>query len=553
MGPAKPCLLLSSEATTHKTEYMVGDPLDISGLTIEVAFSDQSRQTVSVTSDMVQGFTSQQAAKKLTLTIQYGDQTTSYDVQVKEAPAPTHTHSWSTAWDSDSTAHWHSCTANGCPITDNTQKEGYAAHIPGEWIIDQAATATQNGSRHKECSVCGHITERDTIPPEDSGSSGGSSSGGSSSGGSSSGGSSSGGSSSGGSSSGGSSSGGSSSGGSSTTSTDKSIGTVTETTKREDGSQTVVETGKDGSVTTTETGADGSTVQKTERPDGSVEIVIEQADHISAEIHIGIQGVIQASVKLPSSVTREDGGPIPLPVPGIPLTTDTPSAVTLHTDSPLPVKVTIPTQTLAPGVAVVLLEENGTETVIKTSIPTEDGLMASLPDGATVILRDKGKVFSDSKGHWAQDSITFTTARDLFSGSTQTQFLPDAPMSRAMLMTVLARLDGVDTTGGDTWYDAGMTWAVSHRISDGTEPGKNITREQVAAMLYRYAGSPALPEDAALPFSDTGSISSYALDAIRWCVSKDILNGYEDNSFAPGREATRAQVAAVLTRYLMNI
>lgn len=70
-------------------------------------------------------------------------------------------------------------------------------------------------------------------------------------------------------------------------------------------------------------------------------------------------------------------------------------------------------------------------------------------------------------------------------------------------------------------------------------------------MLYRYAGSPVLSEDTPLPFPDAGAISGYAVDAVRWCVSNGILSGFEDGSLAPGQEATRAQNAAMLTRYVL--
>ena len=122
-------------------------------------------------------------------------------------------------------------------------------------------------------------------------------------------------------------------------------------------------------------------------------------------------------------------------------------------------------------------------------------------------------------------------------------------MTRAMVATVLARLDGADTESGLTWYEGGMSWAVTHGISDGKNPDGYITREQLASMLYRYAGRPGVT-DGELRFSDAGAISGYALEAMRWAVENGILSGYGDGTLAPGGKATRAQTAAILMRYV---
>ena len=96
-------------------------------------------------------------------------------------------------------------------------------------------------------------------------------------------------------------------------------------------------------------------------------------------------------------------------------------------------------------------------------------------------------------------------------------------MTRAMLMNVLARYEGADTAGGTTWYEKGMNWAVENGISDGTDPDKAITREQLATMLYRYAGSPNSSQE--LSFPDAGNVSDYAQPAIRWAVVNILTAG----------------------------
>ncbi len=158
----------------HKTSYKVNSPLDVTGLTIEVVYSDGSTQTVPVTKNMVSGFDSSTAGSK-TLTVTYEGRQTTYVVEVAatEQPGPNHTHDWSTSWSGDSRYHWHDCQAKGCPATENREKESYGSHNAGAWITDQAATSSQPGSRHKECTVCSYVTVRETIPATGGGPSGG--------------------------------------------------------------------------------------------------------------------------------------------------------------------------------------------------------------------------------------------------------------------------------------------------------------------------------------------------------------------------------------------
>ncbi len=158
----------------HKTSYELNSPLDVTGLTIEAVYSDGSTQTVPVTKNMVSGFDSSTAGSK-TLTVTYEGRQTTYVVEVAatEQPGPNHTHDWSTSWSGDSRYHWHDCQAKGCPATENREKESYGSHNAGAWITDQAATSSQPGSRHKECTVCSYVTVRETIPATGGGPSGG--------------------------------------------------------------------------------------------------------------------------------------------------------------------------------------------------------------------------------------------------------------------------------------------------------------------------------------------------------------------------------------------
>ena len=441
-----------------------------------------------------------------------------------EPPEPEgHTHSWAAEWSSNEGHHWHECTASGCPITNNSGKDGYDAHV-----YDNSGDAT--------CNICGYIrsVNSGSGSSSDSGSGGGSSD---------------------------------STSASTNTSTtrnpdgsittkmeNKTTGTVTETTKNPDGSQTKVETKKDGTVTITETDKAGNKTETVKKPDGSSVTKVAQKDGTAATVTTDIEGKVEAEVKLPEkavAAAQEKKEAIALPIPGIQATRSAEAApmVTVKTGSKDEVKVEIPVSNVTPGTVAVIVKANGTEEVVKTSVPTESGLAVSLPDGATVKLVDKDRTFDDvPAGNWAADAVRFGTARELFAGTSETAFSPNAPMTRAMLMTVLARLDGADTTGGDTWYEKGVDWAVASGVSDGSNPNGNITREQLAVMLWRYSGSPA-PGGTLDKFPDAGSVSGYAQDALRWAVENGIISGYGNGQLAPNNQATRAEVASIIMRY----
>ena len=151
------------------------------------------------------------------------------------------------------------------------------------------------------------------------------------------------------------------------------------------------------------------------------------------------------------------------------------------------------------------------------------------------------------KYNWYADAVKYVTDKGLMSGTGSDKFAPSATTTRAMLMTVLARYAGEDTTGGATWYEKGMEWAKAKGVSDGTNPNANITREQLVTMMYRYAGSPKA--DGKLDsFSDAASVSTYAADAMQWAVANGIVNG-SNGKLNPQNNATRAQVAAILMRF----
>ena len=289
-----------------------------------------------------------------------------------------------------------------------------------------------------------------------------------------------------------------------------------ETIVNADGSVTKIETKSDGTVIETTTWRDGSTLTAETSPNGRVETVEKRADGTTVETVESASGEITASVSVPKSVgsTRVD---IPVSKP-----TGSMVAVIVHPD--------------------------GTEEIVRGSIVTETGIALRAEGDVRLKIIDNAKRFNDMADHWAKDAVEFASSRELFNGVGNDAFGPDRSMTRGMVSTVLARLAGADTAGGETWYAKGTVWAVENGISDGTAPEQPVTREQLAAMLYRYAGSPAVSGE--LGFDDADSISAWARDAVRWCVDNGILNGVGGNRMTPQDLARRGQVAAMLMRFL---
>lgn len=157
---------------------------------------------------------------------------------------------------------------------------------------------------------------------------------------------------------------------------------------------------------------------------------------------------------------------------------------------------------------------------------------------------------------WYAGDIIFVTEHTLFNGISKDLFDPNGPMTRVMLMTVLARLDGVDTTpfGQETWFIKGHRWAVTNRISDGLDPHRSLTLEEVSTMIYNYAkfryGVSAVENFHLATMPDGNDVSSWAAEGANWMVDQGLLQGDQEGKLYPQRTATRAQVAALLRRFL---
>lgn len=315
-------------------------------------------------------------------------------------------------------------------------------------------------------------------------------------------------------------------------------------------SNTTTVNNSDGSITTTTTNlTTGTVTEVTKYPNGSQLSVETRKD-----------GTVTTKVTLSSkAVEGQQGGAALLPMPKISAAKDRDSApaITINGPGNTAVKVEIPIKNVTAGTVAVLVHGGGTEEILKNAVTAENGLVITVNGTVTVKIVDNSKEFSDvTRGNWAFEAVTFATSRELFAGTGAAAFSPNADMTRSMLVTVLARLDGQDTAGGETWYSKAAEWAKENGVSDGSNPNGAITREQLAAMLYRYAQNMGMDTTQGgmkiREFSDYESISGYSAEAMAWCVNLGLISGMGDNTLNPQGNASRAQVAAILMRFCEN-
>ncbi len=215
------------------------------------------------------------------------------------------------------------------------------------------------------------------------------------------------------------------------------------------------------------------------------------------------------------------------------------------------------------------------EAVVTAPTPDEGGYTThtctrcgdSYVDELTEALGHKCAAFTDIAGHWAKDFICFATEQGLFQGVTETTFVPDGAMSRAMAVTVLYRLAGEPEVTGETaftdvneeaYYYRALLWASQNKIVKGMTgtafaPNASVTREQLVTFLYRYAklqGEDVTVTGELKGYTDTDKLGDFAMEAMTWAVENEIINGMGGGKLAPKDTATRAQFATVLMRFL---
>lgn len=184
-----------------------------------------------------------------------------------------------------------------------------------------------------------------------------------------------------------------------------------------------------------------------------------------------------------------------------------------------------------------------------------------------VVVPQQKEIYSDIVNHWAKGKIEYVTKEGIFNGTGSDKFSPDAPMTRAMVVTVLGRVAGVKAEGRTTkftdvvkgsYYEEYVAWAVENGIAKGVsetefDPDRNITREELAVMFanyIKYTGKD-YGEIEEIDYNDKDKISSWAVDAVKTLKSYNVMKGNAENNFSPKAVATRAEVAVVFYNFYM--
>ena len=345
--------------------------------------------------------------------------------------------------------------------------------------------------------------------------------------------------------------------------------TKSETVTKKDGSkvesETRTETKKDGTVTESKTetitskdGTKSETKSETKTDKNGVTSGTETTKTTTANGSTGMtvttiengESKTAAEAKVSSKAVedaKKNGEAVKAPVE-VEATRNSDTAPTVKVELPKSAgetKVEIPVSNATPGTVAVLVHPDGTEELLKDSIPTENGIRLTVNGGATVKIIDNSKGFIDTQDHWAKDAIDFVSARGLVNGMSATIYAPNNSTTRAQLWTILARQNDADLNGGNTWFENAQNWAKAKGISDGANPNAAINRAQMVTMLWRAMGQPA-PATAAT-FTDVSTDSYYA-QAVAWAVENGITAGVGGGRFDPTATCTRAQIAAFLAR-----
>lgn len=220
---------------------------------------------------------------------------------------------------------------------------------------------------------------------------------------------------------------------------------------------------------------------------------------------------------------------------------------------------------------VTVMKKTGRTIVVPLSVYNDDTLLTLISSAGTYEVSYNLKSFEDISDHWAENEITFVTAREIFQGVGDGEFAPDGTMTRAMFVAALARLDGADVSNytssrftdvpEEQWYRAYVEWASEHGIAGGVgdslfAPDASVTREQMTVMLsnyIQYKGYSLEAEEEGGAFADSGAISSWAWDSVDHIRRAGIISGKPGNVFDPKGMSTRAEVSAILARFIAEL
>ena len=361
----------------------------------------------------------------------------------------------------------------------------------------------------------------------------------------------------------------------------KTTGTKTEVTTNTDGSTTTVETKKDGTVTTTEKDNEGNTTTTVENPDGTSTTTEKNKDgseKVTEEKADGTTVTTEKDTDGTKTVTTEntDGSKITEEVrkdgTEVKTETTTDGETTAEVKADGKAEVTIPVPDTEKVQMVVVTDENGNNTYI-TEVETNDNGVAVTTDGnATVsVMSGNKKEFVDVHhvDHWSEKSVDFVYILGLMNGTSENHFSPDVHLTRAMLVTVLYRAEGEPEITNDksftdvengSYYEKAVAWAKANGIVNGTsattfEPNVSITREQIAAIMHRYADFKGHDVQVGentniLSYDDVHHVSEYAIGAMQYAVGSGLIKGKTESTLNPLDNATRAEAAAILERFI---
>ena len=593
----------------------------------------------TVTADVPDTALSDQTAAKLNTTglpsgsyicqVTWENKTTLNSEVVRYATAPSHAHSWSSEWTSDTTHHWHKCETANCPVTENSGKDGYGPHSGGAatciakakcvtcgtayggldanghdwgaWAVTTPATTSAVGVETRVCKRNASHTETRAIPKLTPAPSGGGSSGGSSSG------------SSGGSSSG--SSGGSSSapaitvpvsGSGDTVHISASVSGSTAEVK-EIKSAELDKIGTDSAVVIDLSGLNKGVTGVTLSTDTIDSICKAEADGVtiklpSAELRVdrqtlaavagqaagsSVQLVVEPDGKARSTMTAAQRSALDGMRNAAVLEAYFVSDGTRIRDfNGGEVELSIPYQASG-AFRAWFLKEDGTREPVSARYDKENArlllrhfshyVIEELDGSAayTVCAKDDScplGAFGDlTATAWYHDGVHYCIEKGLMHGISADKFLPDGSVTRAQLAAILWRLEGSpapvstadfsDVADG-AWYAEAVRWAVGSGMVKGYADGRfrpndAVTREQMAALLYRFAGYKGYDvsiggDTDILRFTDGAAVGGYAVPAMRWACGSGLMTGARRDggmALAPGDTTTRAQTATLLTRF----
>jgi hypothetical protein len=226
--------------------------------------------------------------------------------------------------------------------------------------------------------------------------------------------------------------------------------------------------------------------------------------------------------------------------------------------------VAIPMKDTNGGTVAIITHEDGTEEIIKGSVANDGVFYVPATRDVTIkIVQNKVNFVDANQAAWAKDAIDFVTAREMFLGTSSKEFSPNRAMTRGMLATVFYRLAGEPSVGANSftdvdegkYYTNAVAWAAKSGIVAGVgdnrfDQDREVTREQLVTMLYRYVGSPAVSPTLS-GFNDAGQVSDWAKPAFAWALEQGIIRGRTETSIVPGANATRSEVAAMLQRFVI--